>query len=164
ATKGMGLPVVVCERTNPAHSTSAGALLQRLRRLTYPWASRVVLQSHDSVAAFRRLVPGLKDVDVIPNPLPPDVPDPQPGPDGLAPDGRRQLMAMGRLVSFKRFDALIRAFGALADDYPDWDLTIWGDGPLRETLAEQIRSAGLDGRVALPGRTVQPWAELGRAD
>ena len=106
ATRGMGIPVVVSERTNPAHSTSAGTVLQRLRRMTYPQAASVVLQSQDSVQAFGRMVPGLRRVDVIPNPLPPDVPAAVhvARPDAV-PSGRRQLMAMGRLVPFKRFDA-----------------------------------------------------------
>src|SRR3546814_11147590 len=51
ATRGLGVPVVVCERTNPAFSSSAGTFLQRLRRLSYPWAASVVLQSQDSLAA-----------------------------------------------------------------------------------------------------------------
>lgn len=169
ATKGMGVPVVVCERTNPAHSTSAGKLLQRLRRMAYPWAARVVLQSQDSVQAFQQLVPGIQQLDVVPNPLPPDLLDlglapVQPSAPSSAPAGRKQLMAMGRLVAFKRFDALIQVFSALAGDYPDWDLTIWGEGPERQALEQQVRDAGLASRIFLPGRTSQPWEELGRAD
>ncbi|MGB6105904.1 MAG: glycosyltransferase family 4 protein [Pusillimonas sp.] len=176
AAKGMGVPVVVCERTNPAYSSSAGKLLQRLRRMTYPWAARVVMQSQDSVQAFHRLVPGIKQLDVIPNPLPPDIPDPaawsspdaaagaEAAPVSAVPTARRQLMAMGRLVPFKRFDALIQAFAALAADYPDWDLTIWGEGPSRGALAQQVHDAGLAARIALPGRTSQPWDELRKAD
>src|SRR3546814_19980978 len=75
ATRGLGVPVVVCERTNPAFSSSAGPFLQRLRRLSYPWADSVVLQSQDSLAAFQQMVPRLQNLDVVHNPMPTDLRD-----------------------------------------------------------------------------------------
>ncbi|NYT86896.1 glycosyltransferase family 4 protein [Pollutimonas harenae] len=177
ATRGMGVPVVVCERTNPAFSSSAGKLLQFLRRKTYPWAAKVLMQSQDGVQALRRMVPNVDRLDVIPNPLPPGIDELTVGaPSGLIAaesvvdvepvrrNDRKQLMAMGRLVPFKRFDALIQAFGALAADYPEWDLTIWGEGPLRSELEQQVHGTGLTARILLPGRTSQPWHELAKAD
>ncbi|UYO93064.1 glycosyltransferase family 4 protein [Pollutimonas sp. M17] len=163
ATRGLGVPVIVCERTNPAFSSSAGAFLQRLRRVSYPWADAVVLQSQDSLAAFTQMVPGAKKLEVVPNPLPPDLRDLNLAPAASASD-RRLVLAMGRLVPFKRFDALIQAFAALAGDYPDWDLAIWGDGPQRDELTQQIQETGLAGRISLPGRTEQPWQEMAKAD
>ena len=177
AARSMGVPIVVCERTNPAFSTSAGKVLQFLRRKTYPWAAQVLMQSQDSVQVIKQMVPQLKRLSVIPNPLPPELADlpcaeaagrsvaaAEDQTTASGAKGRKQLMAMGRLVSFKRFDALIQAFAALAADYPEWDLTIWGDGPLRAQLERQVQDAGLADRVALPGRTSQPWQELGKAD
>src|SRR3546814_4952226 len=73
-------------------------------------------------------------------------------------------MGMGRLVPFKRFDALIQAFAALANDYPDWDLAIWGEGPQRDELMQQIQDTGLASRISLPGRTEQTWQEMAKAD
>src|SRR5690606_11284087 len=149
--------------------------LQFLRRKTYPWAAKVLMQSQDGVQALKQMALGVERLDVIPNPLPPGIDDchakAQDNPHGLSVavdragfNDRKQLMAMGRMVPFKRFDALIRAFAALAQDYPEWDLTIWGEGPLRGELERQVQEAGLADRVALPGRTSQPWQELGKAD
>jgi len=123
----------------------------------------VVLQSQDSLAAFTQMVPGAKKLEVVPNPLPPDLRDLNLAPAASASD-RRLVLAMGRLVPFKRFDALIQAFAALAGDYPDWDLAIWGDGPQRDELTQQIQETGLAGRISLPGRTEQPWQEMAKAD
>src|SRR3546814_11132487 len=51
-----------------------------------------------------------------------------------------------------------------SDLYPEWDLTIWGEGPMREALEQQVQDAGLAARIVLPGRTSQPWQELDKAD
>lgn len=164
ATRGMQVPVIVCERTNPAFSASAGKALRALRRLTYPWASGVCLQTQDSVPTFQQMVPGLSRLLVIPNPLPPELLAAPPVVPLSRTGQRFRLIAMGRLVSIKRFDWLIQAFQQLADRFPDWDLSIWGEGPLRTELTQQIALAGLTERVFLPGRTEQPWVELGQAD
>lgn len=47
---------------------------------------------------------------------------------------RRRLLYVGRLVAVKRPDLLIEGFAAIADERPEWDLVIAGDGPLRATL------------------------------
>jgi glycosyltransferase involved in cell wall biosynthesis len=51
----------------------------------------------------------------------------------------------------KDHTTLIEAFGRLADDYPDWDLKLSGDGHLRSRLEEQVRRLGLSERVWLAG-------------
>lgn len=53
-------------------------------------------------------------------------------------EGRRYAIFSGRLVPAKRVDLLIDAFAAIADQRPDWDLLIVGDGPLRESLEARI--------------------------
>lgn len=160
---GTKVPIIVCERTNPAVSASCGPILKLMRRLTYPRASVVTVQAPASVASFKKMVPGIRQLEVIPNPLPPallEAPLAQRLPIG---DGRRVMMAMGRLVPDKQFDILIRVFSDLASRHPEWDLVIWGEGPLRSALQEQIRGAGLEARISLPGRTETPWSELENA-
>lgn len=164
AVRGLSVPVIVCERTNPAFSHSAGKVLQTLRLITYPWASAVCLQTEASRVDFRRMVPKAKRLLVIPNPLPPELLTA----DAVEPlsktEARYRLVAMGRLVPIKRFSWLIQVFSTLAAEFPEWDLYIWGDGPLRATLNQQISQAGLDKRVILAGRTEQPWLALSHSD
>lgn len=161
ATFGMRVPVIACERTNPAVSTSATPRLQQLRRRLYPRAAMVTVQAEASLEAMKRLVPNLQRVAVVPNPLPPDLPQPA---SGAKPRARRRMVAMGRLVPSKRYAGLIHVFGRLADRYPEWDLAIWGDGPLRSELEAMVSEAGLTERVLLPGRTSSPWQELLASD
>ena len=161
ATRGLDVPLIVCERTNPVVEQSTGRLWRALRRLFYPRADMVTVQAEDTVEPFACQVPGIKQLKVIPNPLPPELLD-APRVDPTAAVARKRLLAMGRLAPAKRFDLLIDVYATLAADFPDWDLCIWGEGPDRDDLQARVARAGLDGRVQLPGRTTEPWEELAR--
>lgn len=164
ATRGLKVPLIVCERTNPVLQ-KVSPIWKRLRRALYPRADMVTVQAEDTVEPFAKQVPGIKRLAVIPNPLPADLVDAPPtGVDPVAPRAvRKRLMAMGRLVGEKQFDLLIEAFAGLTGDIPDWDLWIWGEGPKRAALEAQVMQAGLGHRVRLPGRTESPWDELALA-
>ena len=164
ATRGLKVPVIVCERTNPAIGPSAGRLLSAARRATYPMADLVTVQAQATVGPFRDMVPGLRALAVIPNPLPPALAQAPVAARTASPDGRRRLMAMGRLVEPKQFDLLIDVFARLAPAHPRWDLCIWGEGPDREALQARIHRLGLDQRVVLEGRTETPWQALAEGD
>ncbi len=164
AARGLDVPTIVCERTNPSVSNSAGKALVWLRRHTYPWASLVTVQAQDSVVPFQKMVPAIRRMAVIPNPLPPELAEPLRARAVPEQGRRRRLVAMGRLMPVKRFAALIKAFATLAGDFPEWDLYIWGEGPLRSELTSAVQLAGMEARVFLPGRTNAPWEELAAAD
>src|SRR5690554_1810407 len=123
ATRGLDVPLIVCERTNPAFSSSATPVLQRLRRVLYPHASMVTVQAEASVEAMKKQVSGIQRLAVVPNPLPADLPAPQ---SLQAPhestNVRRRLVAMGRFVPSKRFAELISLFERLAPRFPEWEL------------------------------------------
>ncbi|OZI17441.1 glycosyl transferase [Bordetella genomosp. 7] len=161
ATRGLGVPLIVCERTNPVVERSTGKVWRALRRLFYPSADMVTVQAEDTVEPFACQVPGIKQLKVIPNPLPPELLD-APLVDTRAPAPRKRLLAMGRLAPAKQFDLLVDVYGELAGEFPEWDLWIWGEGPQRDSLQARIASADLAGRVCLPGRTAEPWDELSK--
>lgn len=163
ATRGLRIPLIVCERTHPAAGAAAGRGWRVLRRLLYPCADMVTVQARATVAALERQVPGLKRLGVIPNPLPPELTDAPAMPACGTGEPRKRLMAMGRLVAGKQFEPLADSFAALAPAYPDWDLWIWGEGPRRAALESRIAALGLDHRIRLPGRTDTPWDELSHA-
>src|SRR3546814_11446921 len=91
---------------------------------------------------MRGMVPRIRELGVIANPLPPELPDRALAARVRDARGRYRLMAMGRLVPAKQFDLLIGAFAALAGELPAWALAIWVEGPLRAALTEHIRSGG----------------------
>lgn len=56
---------------------------------------------------------------------------------GLDP-ARRRFVFCGRLIPFKRPDVTIDAFVKIADQRPEWDLVVIGDGPLREGVQARV--------------------------
>lgn len=58
---------------------------------------------------------------------------------GLA-RGRRRIVFSGRLIPVKRVDLLIAAFTEIAEERPEWDLLIIGDGPQRKALESLVPS------------------------
>src|SRR5690606_26965426 len=168
ATRGLGLTLVVCERTDPLASSDYSALTRLPLRLLYPLADVVTVQTESLADRLRAYLPGARRIEVVPNPVPDALLDvrpaeaPQPRPQPEAPSPRRRLVAIGRLSKEKQFDHLVEVYASLASAYPDLDLWIWGEGPLRRELERQVAAAGLANRVFLPGRTGQPWEEIAR--
>lgn len=56
---------------------------------------------------------------------------------GLDPS-RRRIIFSARMMRAKRPDLAIKAFASIADERPDWDLLMLGDGELRAALERQV--------------------------
>lgn len=88
---------------------------------------------------------------VVPNPV-------QPSTGAMAnttgiPGIRKVVLNVARLDVQKDQKTLIEAFARIAPDFPDWDLRILGDGPLRQELEAQVRFHNMQNRIQLPGTT-----------
>lgn len=74
----------------------------------------------------------------------------------------RVIVAAGRLIPIKRYDRLVDAFAKVAAEYPGWTLRIYGRGPQKDNLRQQIDRLGLHDRAFLMG-AVSPieteWAK-----
>lgn len=155
ATRGLGIPVVVSERTDPRHHQVSQAE-ERLRRLTYPWADGLVVQT-ESVRRWAMEIVPERRVFVVPNPVvvEPEVPD--------ADDREPIIAAVGRLVRSKGYDHLLRAFTGVANRHPDWTLEIAGQGPEFERLEHLAGQLGIADRVEFLGLIPETSALLRRA-
>lgn len=161
ATRGMGIPVIVSERSDPTRCRT-GAIWRALRRIAYPSADALVCLTDSALAWFP--VSGRTRRCVIPN----FVTVPQ---EFVGQAGRfrknvadRVLVAMGRLVPEKGFDVLLQAFASIAGRHPEWSLKILGKGPSRSGLESQAAALGLTGRVHFVGEVAEPFAVLCQAD
>ena len=160
ALEGSGVPVVACERSDP-RICPINWRWWFLQKKMYLKAAAVVVQSEEVLNWARNKYPEWKTV-AIPNPVlpPPENKPPRP------PFFRKEfnLVTLGRLAEEKRYDHLLRAYSNLGTEFPDWQLTIGGEGPERNKLENLIRELNLTGRVELPGAIREPYALLGHAD
>jgi len=149
---GLGVPVVVSERIFPP-MLPVSRPLERLRRLTYPMASSVVVQTSQGLAWLHRTIPRSQGT-VIPNPVvyPLPVGQPELRPADVLRSERQVLLAVGRLTKQKRLDLAVEGFAHLAAKHQDWDMVILGEGAEREALEKMRTRLGLDERLYLPGR------------
>lgn len=144
ALVGTGIPVVVSERASPLRYKSVW-VWRFLRRLSYPFASALVIQSSTLISWARRHVRPNR-VYVIPNPVIMNATGP-----GEALHLSPYILAMGRLTSQKGFDYLIKAFALCAQNHPTWRLVILGEGDERAALKTLVTSKQLSERVLMPG-------------
>ncbi len=154
ASRGLKIPVLVSERTDP-EMYSPGRIWELLRRVLYPSAAAIVVQTQKVRQWSERLFPRTRS-RVIPNPVPVGLPS-------VSGATISKILAVGRLGSEKGFDVLIQAFAQIAERHPTWQLRILGDGPLRTPLEQQIEALGLTGRVELPGRCRDVLEQLSEA-
>jgi glycosyltransferase involved in cell wall biosynthesis len=155
---GLGVPIVVSERIDPSgHDISRTKKLTR--SCTYPLARLIVVQTSRVASYFSpSLQPKIRIVGnaVVPAPV---------TAQAVAVDGnsRKRIVAVGRCDPQKGFDRLIDAFALIADDYPDWDAVIVGDGPERLQLEDRVRRRGLKARINITGFVSDVYQELSAA-
>ncbi|WP_081240305.1 stealth conserved region 3 domain-containing protein [Streptomyces viridosporus] len=94
-------------------------------------------------------------LEVVPNALP----------SGFRPRSTlqtRTVVIAGRLVGEKQIDHAVTAWATVARHHPDWQLRIFGDGPLSGALRRQIDMLGLHDCVQLNGNSkhlAEEWAK-----
>ncbi|MFN6538008.1 MAG: glycosyltransferase family 4 protein [Nostoc sp. EkiNYC01] len=158
ATRWLKMPIIVSERSNPVKS-SLGLNWQKLRKLTYLFADKIVFQTQRARDYFPSKLQN--NSCIIPNMV---VLPPIKKQSSEKFSAERSLIAMGRFVPEKGFDLLLQAFAKLKDNYPEWTLTILGDGKLRPELESLRHQLGLGDRVHFPGMVNNTYAFLQEAE
>lgn len=110
----------------------------------------VILTEEDKLRNWK----GKDKVTIIPNPLTNNTTLP---PSLL---NEKRVIAAGRLVRQKNFESLIRSWKQVHALHPDWNLDIYGEGPLKSSLEKQINELNLRGIVRLQGKTNEMFKEM----
>ncbi len=153
----LNIPVIVSEHTYPAFADT-GKVWKLLMKLTYHRADLVTLLTQDALP-FYPTTQGYRSM-VMPNPI--ITPLVEVTTERLLPSPT--LIAIGRLHPVKGFDILIQAFHQIHNKYPNWHLTILGEGSSRSELEELRAKLQLIERVHLPGQVQNVNAHLRQAD
>lgn len=150
AAKGLNIPVIGSEHIHPP-MLPLGSIWEWLRKQSYAQLSAVVALTQES-AQWLRMQTKVVNTVVIPNaisyPIEPYSPIVKLHWLGR---GGYNLIAVGRLAEQKGFDRLLDAFSLLAPHFPDWNLTLLGEGQCRSELEKQRSQLGLESRVSMPG-------------
>src|SRR5579871_1330423 len=161
ATRGLGKPIIVSERTDPLNY-DIGPIWSTLRRWTYGRASALVCQTDTLVQRFRGITK--TKGTAIPNPVVLSQTAFSHNDSSSPSPAKKTLITMGRLIPEKGFDLLLESFAKIADRHLDWSLKILGGGPLQADLKSQASALGLDGRVQFLGEVQNPFPFLQSAD
>ena len=132
-SRGLGIPVAVSVRSNPAYEYNT-AKLRIPAFFFFRKADGVVLQTHEAAEFFPKDIQ--KKAVILPNAINPDFIHPR-------YEGERQnrVVCVGRLDHNKNQDYLIRQFARAHEKHPEYTLHLYGDGPARaefEHLADQL--------------------------
>jgi GalNAc-alpha-(1->4)-GalNAc-alpha-(1->3)-diNAcBac-PP-undecaprenol alpha-1,4-N-acetyl-D-galactosaminyltransferase len=160
ASMGLGIPVIVSERIDPRHHY-LGPIWAKLRRMLYPHAAAVVMQT-DGVRIWAERFLKSHMVHVIPNAVSVSPVLHNGSPDVKRPGG--MIAAMGRLEHQKGFDILLKAFARCVRKHSDWSLIILGEGGERNRLEALAVELGITDRVSMTGQMQDPWKVLNGTD
>ena len=157
AAFGTKIPVVVADRNDPRHMPKQGPV-RIARNWLYRLADTVVVQTQHNKDYFSKSLQ--KKCQIIYNPV--DIQEQK----GLAlrTDKKRRIVSAARLMKQKNQLMLIDAFAQIKKNFPDYTLTIYGEGPFRETLEKRIEELGLGDSVSLPGKVQNVFDCIADAD
>ena len=150
---GIKVPDIASERNDPRFNSLAWKAIQAV---LLPLTDRFVVQTQQIKDYFPKFIQ--KKTDIIFNPvtekvfLLPSVPK------------EKRIISVGRLHSQKNQKMMIEAFARVSEEFPEWKLVIYGEGPEREALELRIKNLELRKQILLPGRSENIIDELNRSE
>ena len=139
-------PVILAERANPEKYCNSEKSRKRIVNL-FSKADAYVFQTEDARKYYNEVWGLKKDYEtVIPNAINEEF-------LGKSYDGERRkvIVSAGRMNSQKNFPLLIKSFNNIKDEFPEYNLCIYGGGALLESYKELAKSLGIESRVEFPG-------------
>lgn len=122
-----------------------GTFIKALRKFIYKRSAKVVVLTGNDKEYFDSIFKS-SHTEVIPNPV-------------ILTEKfyssleNKEMISLGRLQYQKGYDNLVDIFKKVHEKYPDWQLSIYGEGALREKLQHKIDSLGLTDFMHLRGVT-----------
>ena len=144
ATLGGKQTVIVADRNDPRFVPDKWPV-RKLRDFLYRFADGVIVQTKHNQVYFSDAVQ--KKSTIIYNPV--DLGEKA----GMAlrTEKQKRIVSVGRLMPQKNQIMLLEAFAKVREMYPQYSLTICGEGPFRKELEEKIAQLELTEYVDLPG-------------
>lgn len=136
--------IIAAERVNPSNYPSGKQKqLKSLAKRADGW----VFQTEEERAWYGETT-GKAKVQIIPNAINPDFIS-----ELYRGERKKTVVTAGRLTEQKNHKLLIQAFAKIIPNFPDYQLAILGDGPLKEQLKSAAEELGVKENVLLSGYT-----------
>lgn len=137
------LRVIDSERNDPRFEPVEN-WKKKIRNFCYNRADLLVCQTPMAVELLEKMY-GVKTKKVIiPNPITSNLPTW----NGI---DSKEIITAARLTEQKNLPLLIDAFTQIHAEYPDYHLTIYGEGELRNELESYISQKNMSNSISLPG-------------
>ena len=147
--------LIVSERNDP-YQNPENWFVRKLRDVLYRFSDGFVFQTKDAMEYFPVQIQ--KNGVIISNPIKSDLPHWDKN------SSEKTIITACRLDKQKNLPMLIKAFATFQEEYPDYKLKIFGAGPLREKLLNQIDELKLKDKISLPGFSHSIHNEMVKSD
>mgnify|MGYP004602439659 FL=1 len=138
--------LIISDRNDPNHEYQT-FIYKKLVRILYPKADGYVFQTFDAKNYFNNIIDfKKKKYEIIVNPVNEKFIN-----YPISKSKEKKIVSVGRLTEQKNIDLLIDSFSDIEKDFPEYTLTIYGDGNMREHLSNKIKSLNLENKIAMPG-------------
>tara|TARA_B100000989_G_scaffold294270_2_gene273086 strand:+ start:4392 stop:5504 length:1113 start_codon:yes stop_codon:yes gene_type:complete len=160
ANLGTKKSLIICERTWPPFA-SLNNNFAWFYNFLFKGVHKVIVQTEKSRIWLNENF-SFKNIAVIPNPVKYPLPSEKHknvNPNDFILNGKKIILASGRMHKHKQFDLLIKAFHGIKDRHKLWNLVILGDGEERENLVEILKEKKIEDRVFFPGKVtnISDW-------
>ena len=133
ANFGLKNKLVISERNDPAR---VGHKKRKARNFLYKFADSLVCQTPDAKNYFPENIQKISTI--IPNPINDNLPEPWNG------ERKKEIVNYCRLEKQKNLPMLVDAFEIVHEKYPDYTLSIYGDGNEENSLKDYIKVKRLE--------------------
>ena len=158
STFNLKIPLIVEDHNNPAFNKIPQPW-RILRPIMYMFTNKVVLLTEDLKKHYHK---GLQSkIVIIPNPL--NIPRNIINSNEVILK-HPTFISTGNFRYIKGYDLLIQAFSHVVKVYPDWYLTLLGDGKERKNLSLLAEKLGVSDKIDMPGRVNNPYTLLKQAE
>ena len=132
--------IIISERNAP-RQVELRTINKMLRKILYPFCDKIVFQTQGALedSDFFLRKKGI----IIPNPIKENLP--------IREAKENVVCAAGRLVAQKNYKMLLDAFEQVAKKHPEYRLSIYGQGVMKEELSKLIIERSLEKNVILEG-------------
>lgn len=150
---GLKKTIIISERNDPM-ADGRNIFVKFATFVLYKFADTIVFQTRRAQSCFAKSIVN-KSV-VIPNPV-----------RTLCYASKvksKKIVAVGRLESQKNHLMLIDAFAKIKEKHREYELYIYGDGSLKNTIEQKVMELGINDSVHLPGNVVNVHEKIADAE